>query len=308
MTGTRKAFFTVLGYVLNILLFSLIYWILWLNNPSDFIVNEQYNEHTIKPFYDYDDLPNTNETSDKLISASDANDLIKPYYEKLSILNDSLRKVRKLLLETEKLDSINQAKLMLSFDKNFETYLTEQIMPYNKIEDSIKTIINIQKQKQKLTQVDNDSYFQYDVSIAKLEIELSKNEVALNKSKLNAYNKVLKRFSSFYNDTLNTIGHLLNAKINKLEKVKYKLLEDVRDKKEKIRSIAVDFYANRVFKLSFFDFLYFSIITASSTGYGDILPNNSTIRNLVSIEIMLSLFLFGFFFYFISQRLNEPKA
>jgi len=94
---------------------------------------------------------------------------------------------------------------------------------------------------------------------------------------------------------------LLYDKIDSLEKKKRTLLEDIRDKKEKIRLIAVDFYVNRVSKLEFFDFLYFSIITASSTGYGDILPNNSTIRILVSVEIMISLFLFGFFFYFIAK-------
>jgi hypothetical protein len=49
------------------------------------------------------------------------------------------------------------------------------------------------------------------------------------------------------------------------------------------------------------DFVYFSIVSATSTGYGDILPNNQIIRILVSFQILLSLLLFGLFLNWISK-------
>ena len=45
--------------------------------------------------------------------------------------------------------------------------------------------------------------------------------------------------------------------------------------------------------LSFWDFLYFSTITQSSTGYGDILPNSGLVRMIVTIQIILGLFVLG---------------
>ncbi len=46
--------------------------------------------------------------------------------------------------------------------------------------------------------------------------------------------------------------------------------------------------------LNYFDFLYFSVITQSSTGYGDILPNNRQIRIVVTGQILISIFLLSF--------------
>ena len=40
---------------------------------------------------------------------------------------------------------------------------------------------------------------------------------------------------------------------------------------------------------SFRDFLYFSIVTQTTLGYGDILPNSSTVRRIVAIQVLLGL-------------------
>lgn len=43
------------------------------------------------------------------------------------------------------------------------------------------------------------------------------------------------------------------------------------------------------------DFLYFSAVTITTLGYGDILPNNTIIRNLVMIESMLGVIVSGIY-------------
>jgi uncharacterized membrane protein len=40
-----------------------------------------------------------------------------------------------------------------------------------------------------------------------------------------------------------------------------------------------------------FDFLYFSLITQTTVGYGDILPNSTKVRAVVIVQILLGLFL-----------------
>jgi uncharacterized membrane protein len=42
------------------------------------------------------------------------------------------------------------------------------------------------------------------------------------------------------------------------------------------------------------DFLYFSLITQTTVGYGDILPNNRTVRILITFQLLISLFLIAF--------------
>jgi hypothetical protein len=44
----------------------------------------------------------------------------------------------------------------------------------------------------------------------------------------------------------------------------------------------------------FWDFVYFSGVTITTVGYGDILPNRTLVRMLVLVEILIGLVLFGF--------------
>lgn len=54
--------------------------------------------------------------------------------------------------------------------------------------------------------------------------------------------------------------------------------------------------------LNFLDFLYFSTITQSSTGYGDILPNNRFIRLLVTLQILINVILISFVLSYIFSK------
>jgi hypothetical protein len=58
------------------------------------------------------------------------------------------------------------------------------------------------------------------------------------------------------------------------------------------------------------DFFYFSVITQTTVGYGDILPNNTTIRICVSIQVLLGLFLvtFGIGFAFRALRSSQSAT
>jgi Ion channel/Protein of unknown function (DUF1345) len=47
---------------------------------------------------------------------------------------------------------------------------------------------------------------------------------------------------------------------------------------------ALDYRATDIWR--YWDFLYFSIITQTTVGFGDILPNSTSVRMLVSIQIL----------------------
>ncbi len=62
-------------------------------------------------------------------------------------------------------------------------------------------------------------------------------------------------------------------------------------------------------KISFVDSLYFSMITVSTVGYGDITPASDAIRAVTAVEVMIGVLLFLFGFYEImrySRRTQEP--
>lgn len=56
---------------------------------------------------------------------------------------------------------------------------------------------------------------------------------------------------------------------------------------------------------TWFDYLYFSVVTFSSLGYGDIRPKGLLGKSVASIEILVGLVLFGVLLTFVSSRLQR---
>lgn len=54
--------------------------------------------------------------------------------------------------------------------------------------------------------------------------------------------------------------------------------------------------------LRYFDFVYFSAVTQTSTGYGDILPNDTKVRLIVVSQIIIGIFILGVFINFSFKR------
>lgn len=59
--------------------------------------------------------------------------------------------------------------------------------------------------------------------------------------------------------------------------------------------------------IRFTEALYFSVVTMSTVGYGDITPLDDTIRVLVSVEIVLGVSLLLFGFSEIMKYARDPK-
>ncbi len=60
--------------------------------------------------------------------------------------------------------------------------------------------------------------------------------------------------------------------------------------------------------ISFVDSLYFSIITVSTVGYGDITPASDAVRAITAVEVMIGVLLFLFGFYEIMRYARKPNG
>jgi voltage-gated potassium channel len=76
-------------------------------------------------------------------------------------------------------------------------------------------------------------------------------------------------------------------------------------------SVIAGIKPNTIANWSFSDFLYFSTITQATVGYGDMLPNSTMIRMIVTIQtllgVLLSVILIAYSFnaFFGERRLNK---
>ena len=100
------------------------------------------------------------------------------------------------------------------------------------------------------------------------------------------------RIESFPYDSLDVISHIIDIGKRKVES-KMELLE--RDK------VQADW--------QFIDFVYFSAMTQTTVGYGDILPNSSYVRFLVMVQALLGVICTVFYVMeYSKKRRNNENA
>jgi len=124
--------------------------------------------------------------------------------------------------------------------------------------------------------------------------------------------------STFYKTQTEEKIRELNRDLNRLEEYRNEyyrwknsnpqkpviFLTDIDYVNERIRESksAIQHYTRRIESITtrepevweLADFLYFSLITQTTVGYGDILPNNRTVRILITFQLLISLFLIAF--------------
>ena len=101
---------------------------------------------------------------------------------------------------------------------------------------------------------------------------------------------------TFYGRSILMLNYWINERLSEREKE----YQELTDKKEEIITQLKD----SGHYLSLWDFLYFSTITQSSTGYGDILPNSKLVRKVVTLQIILGLFVLGIVITFRPNKEN----
>jgi len=290
---------TLLGlYVISILLFSFVYYRNWIKNTTSFVIETQTNELTYDAGFSYIDeiIPYDTRTDRIPFSITDFNRLLKPYFAEIKIKNDSLDYLKKTIPQGKTTtDSISHL-LMKSYSENVENEIQKHRQPFN---DSISNkwkMINQSKDEIDIANI--------KVEIAQLEYELAKKELMIRESAL--------RNMTFYQDpNIREEFELTYSEyLNNLDK-KSELEVNIRDLRSNIIDLKNNFHTNRSSKIGFSNFLYFSFLTSTTTSFGDIIPNTSTIRLIISTQIFVSLLLFGFLINIITGKIlnkNNKEA
>ena len=77
---------------------------------------------------------------------------------------------------------------------------------------------------------------------------------------------------------------------------------------DRIADAPLFFIAGERQPISFVDSLYFSLITVSTVGYGDITPASNAIRAVTAVEVMIGILLFLFGFFEIMRYARRPDG
>lgn len=265
-------------YVGLILIFSFVFFILWLINPSNFVINNELN-HRLPT--DFDEINNSLEYEEKnrLTDYTDYLEYIRVEYLRLNI---KIKMLKSAVMNYS--DEIIEMK-----DKEYN----EQRIDYeNEILDSLVTKLNekIFEKEELIKEYGYGTKYHksdYDLIISGVNLDIAELNLEIASEELNFYLSLenINEYDSMISDNI--------IKISELQKLMFTYEEDVLQTKRNIAKKWEDIKYTRIKKMSFWDFVYFSFITATTIGYGDIVPNTTTIRMLVVFESALCIILLG---------------
>jgi hypothetical protein len=148
---------------------------------------------------------------------------------------------------------------------------------------------------------------EYAFHVSDKIINARKKELKFLVSKLKNHKKLLKRDIKLFNSLVekaeidNNKSHLVQLSKEKMEALEG-TIKWINSKENT--------YQKRKIVLNDMDFHYFSVVTATTTGYGDISPLNTEARLLIRYQLYLSLLLSGLIISFFSKlflAINDVK-
>ena len=272
-------------YLITILLFSVVYYLFFLTNTASFYVSSQYNER-VRSVWDAIEHEGIFEIKD----LTEVPFALDEFNQRIRNINDSIiasydyEAALKAEQESVKI-SIDQvySRLEDSRYEQVEEFKSKHLQPY---QDSLERFKNFIAQ----LGLDEKEMISkgYYLELAKLELV-----VAQKNSELCDY--VLSNWSGFGDrahydsyDTLVTRDLDIQNKLSECQ-------EKRRDWLARYNQLVKDFHWNRIEKVRFIDFVHFSLLVSTSNSFGDILPNTTYTRILVSIQLLIGIFLLAMF-------------
>jgi hypothetical protein len=141
-----------------------------------------------------------------------------------------------------------------------------------------------------------------EAAAARLRLELSLNEYEIFKITARIQSQGLEQRRNYIDPRLIVQSDRLNSGMLELYHESILLNDSLFNIESHIRSLINKFHQNRTEKVKYVDFIYYSVVTATSTGYGDIMPNNRLIRLIAMTQILFSLTTFGLFLTHLTQK------
>lgn len=274
-----------LYYFLSIVVFASVYFVIFLNNTSNFYIPEEYNERCNGRYIvrSTDALVDIQDREQVPFCIDDFNQKVKPVNDEIRKVFNEIDSLESVILQFE--EQIDSCQALYENSRDVEQFQSEFL---REIKDSVAEFeVNI---KDSLLMgipmarlIMNGTY----VQLARLREEYAKENVRI----VSHINDNYAGFGSrVILDSLNTMVHLIldmRSEIHLKDESKSKLFNIYEDE---LRA----FHRHRIEKVKFTDFIYFSLLIATSNSFADIMPNSPLARAVSSIQLVFGVIFVAF--------------
>ncbi len=289
-------------YFASIFIFAAVYWTLWNVNTSSFIVTHEFNESTVNLYSLYEnnydiDVGDVNMP----FSISDMNRELSPFFRRVSILKSNIARINRDIAACRTAEDTLAANIEKNFGRNLDQALADSLKPLALKKDSLERALALVPSADS-TRSETLGRGDQEAAAARLRLELSLNEYEIFKITARIQSQGLEQRRNYIDPRLIAQSDRLNIGMLELYHESTLLNDSLFNIESHVRSIIHKFHQNRTEKVQYVDFIYYSVVTATSTGYGDIMPNNRLIRLIAMTQILFSLTTFGLFLTHLTSK------
>jgi hypothetical protein len=286
----------LLAYIFIVLVFAFAYWFYWQKNTSNFIISEDLNSNTLTySIYRWDlesfDSIDFFHTDTISFSTYGFNLLTNDIFKKINSVKSKLKILRKEYAHISNSQDSCYKLLMDSYANNIDEKVNNIKANFQRKKDSIVSLV------MKYSSVEEKSLCMQKIFLDTLELNY---EMILEEFKI--HDIAITQMSTYYDKAIYKVYNEMRAVEDSVYDEIQKNIENQRNLIDDLLRLIGRYHGIRRSHLNFFDFIYFSLITATSTGYGDIVPNNRQVRALVVVEILVCLIIFGAFLNSLTTR------
>jgi hypothetical protein len=271
-------------------LFAVIYFSMWRLNPDAFIVHQEMN---LRPLSMWPVLRTAGKKNRQNRSAVVAAAPLETIYDQCSKLNQLEIELSTQLEDLElqiiqakqEVDSVS-AKHNEEMVANMKVFLEQQ---QRTTSEGIAQALESLKQR--------SATHSADAQLDQLEKETAaeiKRAVNGEKASVNLADFAKTSVVNEFENAFARRDQLMNQQLELSEK----RLKVQRDQ----RGLLESWEAQRVSRLGFVDFIYFSMGVATSNTFGDMIPNDRAIRFMIVVQLIVSVVLVGLFVNAITRR------
>jgi len=280
----------------SILIMAALYNILWIARPDYFRIQQDVNFlpiELIQRARDENFFSTKNSPQD--FSIPDDASVVSQIK---STLEDARKLSANIVSKREELDAVSkkigdrEAAFQQSQLRQLEEYVSQQAAPF---EAGVTAKAEEMRQLLQSRGVSSAEDLSSDAGIEYAQLNIQRAEIAVRaaKAKADAYDAALRDLTQFQNtpEQKDFIATLDRQRI--IQKELFALQDQRLNKNGKIYDLLVQYRQQILTKLTFADFLYFSVGAATTATFGDIAPNYWIVRLLVCFQVLTSVVLMG---------------
>lgn len=304
-TTVKRVLLFILGlYLVNVLMFSLVYWITWVRSPDFFIVSAEVNrmplEALLSIVVDDEKSLQYNSVDSDVQFAGD--ELIRQFGDVL-IRKSELRDRRdSAISELRRAFDIMDARA----ESDFQKHLDLEMARFD--EEEARILIEIEQLSSELVGITDPSAA---AALTTSQAELRVQQAELNADRAAKEYELLRDYfdkrEQFIDPEQLSKVHAANEILDDIESELQDAERSYFDLRSKIWNTWVQMYDSRIGQLAFGDFLYFSLSVSTANTFGDIIPNHAFVRAAVVVQLLFNIFLLGLAVSLLADRLVKPR-